>query len=89
LAVIIPRERWLSGAGSASGDLAVARRKVRETAADQADPVWVEVCGRRMFVVGWTSGGACGTQAGSHRLASPAKLLDNSTGLMPIVTRHG
>ena len=34
------------------------RRPARETAADQADPIWVDVCGRRMFVVGWTSGGA-------------------------------
>jgi hypothetical protein len=35
-----------------------ARRAVRETTADQADPIWVDVVGRRMFVVGWTSGGA-------------------------------
>ena len=35
-----------------------ARRTARETAADQADPIWVDVYGRRMFVVGWTSGGA-------------------------------
>jgi len=35
-----------------------ARRPIRETAAGQADPIWVDVCGRRMFVVGWTSGGA-------------------------------
>jgi hypothetical protein len=35
-----------------------ARRPIRETAADQTDPIWVDVCGRRMFVVGSTSGGA-------------------------------
>ena len=29
-----------------------------ETAADQAYPIWVDVSGRRMFVVGYTSGGA-------------------------------
>lgn len=33
-------------------------RAARETAADQIDPIWVDVCGRRMFVVGWISGGA-------------------------------
>jgi protein-tyrosine-phosphatase len=35
-----------------------ARPTFGETAADQADPIWVEVCGRRMLVVGWTPGGA-------------------------------
>jgi hypothetical protein len=35
-----------------------ARRPVRETAADQDDLIWVDVGGRRMFVAGWTSGGA-------------------------------
>jgi hypothetical protein len=35
-----------------------ARRRVRNTGADRADPIWIEVCGRRMFVVGWTSDGA-------------------------------
>jgi len=35
-----------------------ARRPIRGTATGQADPIWVDVCGRRMFVVGWTSGGA-------------------------------
>jgi hypothetical protein len=35
-----------------------ARRPVRETTADQADFIWVDVGGRRMFVVGYTSGGA-------------------------------
>ena len=35
-----------------------ARQAVREATADQADPIWVDVGGRRMFVVGWTSGGA-------------------------------
>jgi hypothetical protein len=35
-----------------------ARPPVRETAADQSEPMWVDVGGRRMFVVGWTSGGA-------------------------------
>jgi hypothetical protein len=34
------------------------RRQARKTTADQADPIWVDVGGRRMFVVGWTSGGA-------------------------------
>ncbi len=34
------------------------RQPVRETAADQAYPIWVDICGRRMFVVGYTSGGA-------------------------------
>jgi hypothetical protein len=31
---------------------------MRRAAADQPDPIWVDVCGRRMFVVGYTSGGA-------------------------------
>jgi hypothetical protein len=35
-----------------------ARRPVRRAVADQPDPIWVDVCGRRMFVVGWTPGGA-------------------------------
>jgi len=35
-----------------------AGRTNYETAADRADPIWVEVGDRRMFVVGWTSGGA-------------------------------
>ncbi len=34
------------------------RQPGRETAADQAYPIWVDVSGRRMFVVGYTSGGA-------------------------------
>ena len=37
------------------------RQPVRETAAPAADPaypIWVDVSGRRMFVVGYTSGGA-------------------------------
>jgi len=34
------------------------RQPVDETAADQAYPIWVDVCGRCMFVVGYTSGGA-------------------------------
>jgi len=34
------------------------RQPVRETAADQAYPIWIDVSGRRMFVVGYTSGGA-------------------------------
>jgi hypothetical protein len=34
------------------------RRPVRETAADEAYPIWVDVSGRRMFVVGYTPGGA-------------------------------
>ena len=33
------------------------RQPPRETA-DQADPFWVDACGRRMFIVGWTPGGA-------------------------------
>ena len=33
-------------------------RPVPQTAADQSDPIWVDVCGRRMFVVGYTPGGA-------------------------------
>ena len=35
-----------------------ARRPAPETAGDQAYPIWVDVSGRRMFVVGCTSGGA-------------------------------
>jgi hypothetical protein len=31
---------------------------VRETAADQSEPIWVDSYGRRMFVVGYTPGGA-------------------------------
>jgi hypothetical protein len=34
------------------------RRPVSATAADSACPTWVEVCGRRMFVAGYTPGGA-------------------------------
>lgn len=34
------------------------RRPARETAADQAYPIWVDVSGRRMFVVGYTPGRA-------------------------------
>ena len=34
------------------------RRSVGETAAGQAYPIWVDVSGRRMFVVGYTPGGA-------------------------------
>jgi hypothetical protein len=34
------------------------RRPAPETAADRACPIWVEASGRRMFVVGYTSGGA-------------------------------
>jgi hypothetical protein len=34
------------------------RRPAPETAADRANPIWVEASGRRMFVVGYTSGGA-------------------------------
>jgi hypothetical protein len=34
------------------------RRSVSETAADGACPVWSDVSGRRMFVVGYTPGGA-------------------------------
>ena len=34
------------------------RRPARETATDQSYPIWVEVSGRRMFVVGYTPGGA-------------------------------
>ncbi len=34
------------------------RRTVRGPAAEQADPIWVDVAGRRMFVVGFTPGGA-------------------------------
>jgi hypothetical protein len=34
------------------------RGSARETAADQADPIWVDFSGRRMFVVGYTPGGA-------------------------------
>jgi hypothetical protein len=36
----------------------LARRPVRATAAGQVDPIWVDVGDRRMFVIGWTSGGA-------------------------------
>jgi hypothetical protein len=35
-----------------------AHRPVPETAVDQAYPIWVDVSGRRMFVVGYTPGGA-------------------------------
>jgi len=34
------------------------RRPVSGTTGDQSCPVWVDVCGRRMFVVGYTPGGA-------------------------------
>lgn len=34
------------------------RQPAPETAAGQADPIWVDVSGRRMFVVGYTPGGA-------------------------------
>ena len=33
-------------------------RPVPGTAAGQSYPIWVDVCGRRMFVVGYTPGGA-------------------------------
>jgi len=33
-------------------------RPVPQTAAGQSHPIWVDVCGRRMFVVGYTPGGA-------------------------------
>ena len=33
-------------------------RPAPRAAADQTDPIWADVCGRRMFVVGWTPGGA-------------------------------
>lgn len=36
----------------------LARWPVTRAAADQPDPIWVDVCGRRMFVVGWTPGRA-------------------------------
>jgi len=35
-----------------------ARQPAREPAADQTDLTYVDVGGRRMFVVGYTSGGA-------------------------------
>jgi hypothetical protein len=35
-----------------------ACRPARETTADQADPIQADIGDRRMFVVGWTSGGA-------------------------------
>ena len=35
-----------------------ARPPTRETTVGQSEPMWVDVGGRRMFVVGWTSGGA-------------------------------
>jgi hypothetical protein len=35
-----------------------ARQPTLETAADQAEFTWVDVDGRRMFVAGYTSGGA-------------------------------
>jgi len=34
------------------------RRPAPETAADQAYPIWADVSGRRMFIIGYTSGGA-------------------------------
>ena len=34
------------------------RQPAPGTAAGQADPIWVDVSGRRMFVVGYTPGGA-------------------------------
>jgi hypothetical protein len=34
------------------------RRSAGETAVGQAYPIWVDVSGRRMFVVGYTPGGA-------------------------------
>jgi len=34
------------------------RRQVPGTLSGQADPIWADVCGRRMFVVGYTPGGA-------------------------------
>jgi hypothetical protein len=34
------------------------RRQFRETTANEADPFWIYIDGRRMFVAGWTSGGA-------------------------------
>ena len=33
-------------------------RPVPETAVGQSYPIWVEVCGRHMFVAGYTPGGA-------------------------------
>ncbi len=36
----------------------LTHRPAPEPAADEAYPIWVDVCGRRMFVVGYTSGGA-------------------------------
>ena len=35
-----------------------ARPPARETTAGQSEPMWVDGGGRRMFVVGWTSGAA-------------------------------
>jgi len=35
-----------------------ARRPAPETADDRVYPIWVDISGRRMFVVGCTSGGA-------------------------------
>ena len=35
-----------------------ARQPVRETIADQDEFIWIDVDGRRMFVAGYTSGGA-------------------------------
>jgi hypothetical protein len=34
------------------------RRQVSGTHSGQAYPIWADVCGRRMFVVGYTPGGA-------------------------------
>ena len=34
------------------------RTRRGEPAVEQAHPIWVDVSGRRMFVVGFTSGGA-------------------------------
>jgi hypothetical protein len=34
------------------------RGPVSETAADEAYPDWLDVCGRRMFIVGYTLAGA-------------------------------
>jgi hypothetical protein len=33
------------------------RQPLPGTDPDQADPTWVDVCGRRVFVVGYTPGG--------------------------------
>lgn len=35
-----------------------AHRPTRDTIANQTDPIWVDVGERRLFVIGWTSGGA-------------------------------